>query len=59
MTTTVSICERKLSDGSEVYDVSFAGVVFPAITHEDAVAFADKVSAAIDAHTNEVVTRDF
>jgi hypothetical protein len=59
-TTTVGIIERKLTDGSEVYDVVVGGWgVLPAVTHKDAVSLADKLSAAIEAHTNEIVTRDF
>lgn len=59
MTITISVIERKLTDGSEVYDVLVGSLYLPAVTRADADALADKMSAAIEAHTNEIVTRDF
>lgn len=52
---TVQIVETKLSDGSLACDVRVSFSV-PAITHTDADQLAEKIKAAIEAHTNEEVT---
>jgi hypothetical protein len=49
------IIERKLSDGSSVFDVAIGSLLLPAITEKDAAQLADKIEAAIEAHTNETV----
>lgn len=58
MDTIVTVIERKLTDGSEVYEVLVGGLLLRAVTQRDAEALADKLSAAIDAHTNETVNRE-
>lgn len=55
---TLSILEETLSDGSIVYNVSFkdaiagTATIFPAVTHNDALALAEKIESAVNQHTN-------
>ena len=45
-----------LSDGSMVYDVTLGGIVLHAVTEDDAYALADKIVAAIEAHSTDVAS---
>jgi len=55
----VSVHERRLSDGSKVYDLYANSLCLPCITFDDAVDMREKLVNAIAAHTNEeVVIRD-
>jgi hypothetical protein len=49
------VTPKKLSDGSEVFDVFVGNERFEAITGDDAIELADKIRAAIEDHTNTTV----
>jgi hypothetical protein len=59
MTHTITITEQRLSDSSSVYAVGIGNVWLPAVTQSDAISLADKLAAAIEDHTNEMVTRNY
>lgn len=46
---------KLLSDGSQVFDVRIGERVWPAVSQHDAEAMAEKIRAAIVAHTNLTV----
>ena len=55
--------ERRLSDGSSVYDVSLEiatqWITLECCSERDACALIDRVHDAVEKHTNELVTLDF
>ena len=46
------VIEKKLSDGSSVYNVEFEGTEFPCIDLEHAGDLAETIAEAINEHTN-------
>ena len=48
----IFIVSEKLSDGSQVFNVIFGEMKFPAVTEDDAVQLAETISNAINDHTN-------
>lgn len=52
-TFAITLVERKLTDGSPVYTVCISTSYVEAVTYEDAMLLAEKVSEAIAKHTNE------
>lgn len=47
--------QRILSDGSQVHDIRLGNVILEAVTLKDADSLAEKLAAAIEAHTSEQV----
>jgi hypothetical protein len=45
------VIREKLSDGSEVFNVQLGDIRFPAVTQDDALELAEKLSDAINDHT--------
>jgi hypothetical protein len=53
MTMRVYILSERLSDGSIGYAVRIPYLTIDAISHQDAEAMAEKITAAIRDHSNE------
>lgn len=51
----IRVLERRLSDGSKVYDVVANTLYLPCVTIDDAVDLRVKLVEMIAAHTNEEV----
>jgi len=49
----VWVNEETLTDQSKVYNVDVFGTIFPAITKSDADEMVNKITNAINKHTNE------
>ena len=49
----IEVVLRRLSDGSEAWDVVYGNRLLPAVTMHDAAELAQKIQLAIHDHTNE------
>lgn len=53
----INVINHTLSDGSEVYDLSFSLYQrLACVTEEDAAAFVDGLISLVEAHTNSSVS---
>jgi phenylpyruvate tautomerase PptA (4-oxalocrotonate tautomerase family) len=52
----IRLTERKLSDGSHVYEVAVHASAMAAVSLEDAAELVERITAAVEEHTGEPVT---
>jgi hypothetical protein len=50
--TVITVRERKLSDGSPVYDIEIGTIELNAVSLDDAAKFVDAFQDAVFKHTN-------
>jgi hypothetical protein len=51
--TIIFVVPQTLTDNSIVYDVKIGNLTFHAVTKDDAIDLAEKMSVAIEDHTND------